>query len=165
MTHCHTWTRQQWKTLGRTLEIPKYWWKVCTKFGNVDFFIHTICVHISLLVYTHTHTHTHKHTHTHTHTHTHRVIKMSLCIWWLQYRKLEVMFKVFLAHLQTFSDTPNCVLPYRVQYNTVRIPNVFCDGHLQIISCVGIVLYCNHQVQRDFWSSCIYVHARRGLYR
>jgi hypothetical protein len=27
-------------------------------------------------------------------------------------------------------DTPNCVYEDRVQYNTVHIPNVFCDGHL-----------------------------------
>jgi hypothetical protein len=26
-----------------------------------------------------------------------------------------------------------------VQYSTVQIPNVICDGHLQIIGCVGIV--------------------------
>jgi hypothetical protein len=43
------------------------------------------------------------------------------------------MFKVSPASLQTFIDTPNCVLEGRVQYSTVRIPNVFCDGHLQII--------------------------------
>jgi hypothetical protein len=49
------------------------------------------------------------------------------------------MFKVSPASLQTFIDTPNCVLEDRVQYSTVHIPNVFCDGHLQIISCVGIV--------------------------
>jgi hypothetical protein len=35
--------------------------------------------------------------------------------------------------------TPNCVLEDRVQYSTVHIPNVFCDGHLQIINCVRIV--------------------------
>ena len=51
------------------------------------------------------------------------------------------MFKVSPASLQTFIDTPNCVLEDRVQYSTVHIPNVFCDGHLQLISCV---LYCNH---------------------
>jgi hypothetical protein len=49
------------------------------------------------------------------------------------------MFKVSSASLQTFIDTPNCVLGERVQYITVHIPNVFCDGHLQIISCVGTV--------------------------
>jgi hypothetical protein len=43
------------------------------------------------------------------------------------------------AILQTFIDTPNCVLEDRVQYSTVHIPDVFCDGHLQIINCVGIV--------------------------
>jgi len=31
-----------------------------------------------------------------------RVIKKSLCTWWLQYRKLQVMFKVSSASLQTF---------------------------------------------------------------
>jgi hypothetical protein len=36
-------------------------------------------------------------------------------------------------------DTPNCVLEDRVQYSTVHIPNVFCDGHLQIINFVRIV--------------------------
>jgi len=39
-----------------------------------------------------------------------RVIKKSLCIWWLQYRKLQVMFRVSPGSLQTFIDTPNCVL-------------------------------------------------------
>jgi hypothetical protein len=42
------------------------------------------------------------------------------------------------ASLQTFIDTPNCVLEDRVQYSTVQIPNVFCAGHLQITG-VGIV--------------------------
>ena len=49
------------------------------------------------------------------------------------------MFKVSPARLQTFIDTPNCVLKDCIQYSTVHIPNVFCDGHLQIINCVGIV--------------------------
>jgi len=49
------------------------------------------------------------------------------------------MFKVSPAGLQTFIDTPNCVLEDRVQYSTVHIPNVSCDGRLQLINCVGIV--------------------------
>jgi hypothetical protein len=56
------------------------------------------------------------------------------------------MFKVSPASLQTFIDISNCVLEDRVQYSTVHIPNVFCDGHLLIISCVGIVRH----VHRDF---------------
>jgi hypothetical protein len=48
------------------------------------------------------------------------------------------MFKVSPASLQKFIDTPNCVLEDRVQYSMVHIPNVFCDGHHQIINCVGI---------------------------
>jgi hypothetical protein len=63
-----------------------------------------------------------------------RVIKKSLCTWWVQYRKSQVMFKVSPASFQTFIDTPKCVLEDRAQYSTVHIPNVFCDGHLQIIN-------------------------------
>jgi hypothetical protein len=37
-----------------------------------------------------------------------RVIKKSLCAWWLQYVKLQIMFRVSLASLQTFIDMPNC---------------------------------------------------------
>jgi len=49
------------------------------------------------------------------------------------------MFKVSPASLQTFGDRPNSVFEDRVQYSTVHIPNVFCDGHLQLINCVRIV--------------------------
>jgi hypothetical protein len=45
-----------------------------------------------------------------------------------------------------FIHTPKCFLEDRVQYSTVHIPNVFCDGHLQITS----FLYCNLQVHTDF---------------
>jgi hypothetical protein len=51
------------------------------------------------------------------------------------------MLKVSPASLQTFIDTPNCVLEDRVQYNTVRIPSVFCDGHLQISVVRGLFEY------------------------
>jgi hypothetical protein len=40
-----------------------------------------------------------------------RVIKKSLCTWWLQYRKLQVMFEVSPASLQTFIDTLGSQLP------------------------------------------------------
>jgi len=49
------------------------------------------------------------------------------------------MFKLPPVSLQAFIDTPNRVLEDRVQYSTVHIPNVFCDGHLHFINCVGIV--------------------------
>jgi len=42
------------------------------------------------------------------------------------------MFKVSPASLQTFVDTQKCVLEDRVQYSTVHILNVFCDGILYI---------------------------------
>jgi hypothetical protein len=67
-----------------------------------------------------------------------RVIKKSLCTWWLHYIKLQVTLKMSPASLQTFIDTPNCVLEDRVRYSTVHIPNLFCDGHIKIVNCVGI---------------------------
>jgi len=50
------------------------------------------------------------------------------------------MFKVFPASLQIFIDTRNCILEDRVQYSTAHIPIVFCDVHLKVINCVGIVI-------------------------
>ena len=89
-----------------------------------------------------------------------RVIKKSLCTWCLQFRKLQVLLKVLPATLQTFIDKPKWVLGDRVQYSTVNIPNVFCDGHLQLINFVGIFrIYwvCTVIVRstETFWSPCI----------
>ena len=50
------------------------------------------------------------------------------------------MFKLSPASLQTIIDTPNCVLEDRIRCSMVHIPNVFCDGHLQIVTCAGIVI-------------------------
>jgi len=50
------------------------------------------------------------------------------------------MFKVSPISLQTFIDMPNCVLEDRVQYSTVHIPNVFCDGNLHLINFSGFFL-------------------------
>jgi hypothetical protein len=53
-----------------------------------------------------------------------RVIEKTVCTWWLQYRKLQVMFKVSPASLQTFIDTPNCVLEdTRLTLTPSVIPN------------------------------------------
>ena len=87
-------------------------------------------------------------------------MKKSLCTWWLQYRKLHVKFKVPPPSLKTFIDTPNCVLEDSVQYSTVKIPNVFCDGRLQLINYV----YCNRQVHTELLitlyitCTCMYVY-------
>jgi hypothetical protein len=40
-----------------------------------------------------------------------RVIKKSLCTWWLQYRKLQVTLNVSPASLQTFTDTRLTLTP------------------------------------------------------
>jgi hypothetical protein len=82
-----------------------------------------------------------------------RVIKKSLCTWWSQYRKLQVMFKVSPASLQTFIDTPNCVLEDRVKYSTPSvIPNsnyVIMVSDWNCLKYFCVFLYCHHQVHRD----------------
>jgi len=83
------------------------------------------------------------------------------------------MFKVSPTSLQTFVGTPNYTLEDHVQYSTVHIPNVSCDGHLQIISCVWIVRIHwvfhrtpekkigRRKIRRSWrpnrcWTSCVY---------
>jgi hypothetical protein len=88
------------------------------------------------------------------------MIKKSLCTWWLQYWKLQVMFKVSLASLQTFIDTPNCVLEDRFQHSTPSvIPNsnyVFmvsdwnCLKYFCMFFCTVIFRWTE-----TFWSLCI----------
>jgi len=56
------------------------------------------------------------------------------------------MFKVSPTSLQTFIDTPNCVLE----------DLVFCDDHLQIINCMGIVWIHWVGCTETFWSLCIW---------
>jgi hypothetical protein len=57
-------------------------------------------------------------------------------------QKVTSNVKVSPASLQTFIDTPSCVIEDCVQYSTVHIPNVFCDGHLQIMNCVYNIFAC-----------------------
>jgi hypothetical protein len=40
-----------------------------------------------------------------------RVIEKCLCTWWLQYKKLQVMFKASPVSLQTFIDTRLTLTP------------------------------------------------------
>ena len=56
------------------------------------------------------------------------------------------MFKVSPASLQTFNNTPNCVLEDRVHYSAVHIPNVFCDGHRQVHRNFVITLYTSRKI-------------------
>jgi hypothetical protein len=84
-----------------------------------------------------------------------RVIKKSLCTWWLQHWKLQVMFKVSPASLQKFIDTPNCVLEERVQYSTVHVPNVYIYFFFLRVFCT-VVTRCTE----TFWSLCITYHKK-----
>jgi hypothetical protein len=75
-----------------------------------------------------------------------RVIKKSLCTWWLQYRKLQVMFRVSPASLQTFIGT-------RLTLTPSVIPNcnyVILVSDWNFLKYFCVFFYCNHQVHRDF---------------
>ena len=77
-----------------------------------------------------------------------RVIKKSFCTYWLQYRKLQVIFKVSPASLQTFIDTPNCVLGFSIARSKITVWNclIYC-----IFACFCTVIV---RCTETFWSSC-----------
>jgi hypothetical protein len=81
-----------------------------------------------------------------------RVNKKSLCTWWLQYRKLQVMFKVSPANLQDQEDT-------RLKLTPSVIPN---SNYVVMVSDWNCLKYfclffnCNHQVHRDFLITLYY---------
>jgi hypothetical protein len=64
--------------------------------------------------------------------------KVYVCLM-ITIQKVTSNVQSFPTSFQTFIDMPNCVLKDRVQFSTVHILNVFCDGHLQIINFVGTV--------------------------
>jgi hypothetical protein len=70
----------------------------------------------------------------------------SLCTWWLQYRKLNVMFKVSPASLQGQGDTRLTLTPSVIPNSNYVI--MVSDWNCLKYFCV--FLYCNHKVHRDF---------------
>jgi hypothetical protein len=83
---------------------------------------------------------------------TYRAIRKSLCTWWLQYRKLQVMFKVSPVSLQTFIDA-------RLTLTPSVIPNsnyVIMVSDWNWLKYFAFFLYFN-QVRRDFLIT-LYLH-------
>jgi hypothetical protein len=74
-----------------------------------------------------------------------RVIKKSLCTW-LQYRKLQTVFKMSPASLQTFIGTRLTLTPSVIPNSNYVI--MVTDWNCLKYFCV--FLYCNNQVRRDF---------------
>jgi hypothetical protein len=67
------------------------------------------------------------------------------------------MIKVSPANLDTFIDTPNCVLKDGVQYSTVHIPNVFVMAILKSSIVWGLFEYTEFFMRciETFWSPSI----------
>jgi hypothetical protein len=82
-----------------------------------------------------------------------RVIKKSLCTWWLQYWKLHVKFKLSSTSIQTFIDMLNCVLEDRVQNSTVHILNVGIEYAEITACCAQSVFYqpLGLKHRNNFW--------------
>jgi hypothetical protein len=85
-----------------------------------------------------------------------RLIKTSLCTWWLQYRKLQVMFKVSPASHQIFID-PLAERQDQEDTGLTLTPSVIPNSNYVIMvsdwNCLKyfcMFLYCNHMVHRDF---------------
>jgi hypothetical protein len=76
-----------------------------------------------------------------------RVIKKCLCTWWLQYRKLQLMFKVSPASLQTFIDTRLTLTPSFIHNSNyvITVSDLNCLKYFCVFFLSG-----NHQVHRDF---------------
>jgi hypothetical protein len=86
------------------------------------------------------------------------VIKMFLCTWWLQYRKLQVMFRMSPASLQTLL-TRQTVFSKTV-FSIARSAFWMYSVMAIFFACF---LYCNHQVHKDFLITlcvCVRVRAR-----
>jgi hypothetical protein len=79
-----------------------------------------------------------------------RVIKKSLCTWWLQYRMLQVMFSV-----PRQSPDTRLTLTASVISNSNYIIMVSDWNCLNIFVCF---LYCNHQVHRDLLITLYILH-------
>jgi hypothetical protein len=74
-----------------------------------------------------------------------RAIKKSLCTWWLQYRKLHVLFKVSPASLQTFIGTRLTLTPSVIHNSN----HVIMVKEWNCLKYFCVFLYCNHQLHRD----------------
>jgi hypothetical protein len=70
----------------------------------------------------------------------------SLCTWWLQYRKLQVMLNVALACLQTCIDTRLTLTPSDIPKSNyvIKVSDWDCLKYFRLF------FYSNHQVHRDF---------------
>jgi hypothetical protein len=80
------------------------------------------------------------------------MIRKSLCTWWLQYRKLQVMFNVSLVSLQTFIDTRLTLAPLAISNSkyVMMVSDWNCLNHFCVFLC------CNHQVHRDILITLYY---------
>ena len=77
-----------------------------------------------------------------------------MCTWWLQHRKLQVMFKASRANLQTFIYTPNGVLEDHVQYST---------DHGRWLKLFKILYFCVFFVLQSFGAQRLFNHPVQAI--
>jgi hypothetical protein len=83
-----------------------------------------------------------------------RVIKKSLCTWWLHYRKFQVMYLAqshsFAADHQEQGDTRLTQVRSDISNYVIMVSDWNC------LKYCCLFLYCNHQVHRDYL--IVYTH-------
>jgi hypothetical protein len=87
---------------------------------------------------------------------------MSLCTWWLQYRRLQVMSKVSPVNLQEFIDTRLTLTPSFI-HNSITYYNnyVIIVSDWNCLKSFWLFFVCNHHVHRDCLITlyiCVYIY-------
>jgi hypothetical protein len=124
-------------------------------------------MHVCVYIYKHTHTHTH--IYIYIYVNIYRVIKKSLCTWWLQCKNVQKYFNQFQSLTMMIWRWPSqntfgmwtvlyWIQPSRTEFG-VSINVWRLAGDTLNVTCN--FLYCNHQVHRDFLVTlcniCIYL--------
>jgi hypothetical protein len=81
-----------------------------------------------------------------------RVIKKSLCTWWLLYRKLQVMFEVSLVGKHTFIDTPH----YLAQSDCLAVDRQG-QGNTRLTLTPSVVPNSNDVIIVSHWNCLKYI--------
>jgi hypothetical protein len=88
-----------------------------------------------------------------------RVIKKSLCTWWLQYRKLQVIFKMSPASLQTFIDTRLTLTPSVIPNSNyvIMVSDWNCLKYFCVFFC-NVIIRCTETFGLPCITRCYMSH-------
>jgi hypothetical protein len=82
--------------------------------------------------------------------------KKSLCTWWLQYRKLHVMFNVSHASFQTFIDTRLTLMPSVIPNSNYVIMVSDCNFKIFLRVFCTVIIRCTENFDHPLYLWCIF---------